>query len=76
MSITIGVKSGGSSSSHVLTMITFFARVLHLWPFDCTTVMDTCLYIFPIFISLTVPDLPACTPPMTLHFAPSITAET
>jgi len=46
------------------------ARVLNLTPFACTTVMEMCP-VFPVLISLTIPDLPACVPPITLQFAPS-----
>ncbi len=51
-------------------MVTFFASVLNLSPFACTTVMET-YPVFPVLISLTTPDLPACLPPKTLHREPS-----
>ena len=57
-------------TTHYATITTFLASVLNLSPFACTTVMET-YPVFPVFISLTTPDLPACLPPMTLHPAPS-----
>ena len=52
-------------------MTTFFASVLNRSPTGWTTVIVT----YPVLLvltSLTVPDLPSWTPPITLHLAPSL----
>ena len=52
------------------SIMTFFAKVLNRSPFGWTTVMVTCPVLL-VLMSLTVPFLPSCVPPMTLHWAPS-----
>src|SRR5436305_14776559 len=49
---------------------TFLARVLNLTPSPWTTVMET-YPVFPVLISLTIPDFPSCVPRITLQLAPS-----
>src|SRR3954453_11651462 len=53
-----------------VTTTTFFARVLNRSPSACTTVIET-YPVLPVLMSRTVPPLPSCVPPMTLHRAPS-----
>lgn len=49
---------------------TFFASVLKRSPLSCTTVMVTAPVLL-VWMSLTIPDFPACEPAITRHRAPS-----